>query len=278
MLQPVKFSNKLLSLDYDKDSIFIGDTKGYIYKYKLTCSKIEKLFYCDSPISSVVKYNTDIYYTNWDGYIFKNDKSTFLQQDIIKSMIIRRDLIYVAVDFYIYILSLDLEIKEKIKVPIKVLSFCNMNEYIVCGLTLPFLGFLDKKNNLTIKKTNHDTGILCVKFLQNKIYTGCVDGSIQVYDISEFIDDNKEIDINQCQIINEKSKKWIRDIFSENLFSRGNEIVYNAKKVYEHDDEVTRVIKIDDKIFSIGIDCTMKTFTEEKILDAEMDEIQELNK
>lgn len=288
MLQSINFSNKLLCLDYTDNYILIGDNIGNIYKYNFleTCdssqnqyitsnTKIQILFFCNSPVSCIFIYNNDIFYTTWDGDIYKNDIKVHLSQEITKALIIFNNLIYVSLEHNIYILNLNLELLKVLNVPHKVLCFCSTENFIICGFNLPVICVIDTKFNLTTKSVEHDTGILSIKYNNGYIYTGSVDGSLQMYDFRDvFGSDNK---MKSIKILKQKSSKWLRNIFNDKLYCSGNEVIYKNNLIYSHLDQVMRVIMLNKYIISIGLDKKMIFYKELNINKEEEDEINKLN-
>lgn len=277
MIKQINFQNKLLSIDYNDEYFVIGDNKGFIYKYMN--DTVSKIFYCDSPVSDIKNCQNDIFYTTWDGDLFKNDKSVHLCPGITKSMLIYNNLIYISIDLQIFVVSLELVILKTIDVPHKILCFGIADGKVFCGMNLPFLGWLDDAHNLFIKNISHETAILSIYFNKDSIYTGSVDGTVQEYDIYKIINESDEIIVPEKKLF--ENDKWIRSIYSKFIFSAGGVVFcYNDgtyKELYSHEDDVMKVIKFEDKIVSIGLDCVMKIFTEEKVFADELEEIKKLN-
>ncbi|KAK6089887.1 hypothetical protein P3W45_001090 [Vairimorpha bombi] len=277
MIKQINFQNKLLSLDYNEEYIVIGDNKGFIYKYK--DGIVSKIFYCDSPVSDVKIYQNDIFYITWDGDLFRNDRSVNLCLGIAKGILLHKELIYISIDLKVFVVSLDLEIVKIIDVPHKILCFGIADDKVICGMNLPILGWIDGIYNFFTRNISHETAILSIHTTKNLIYTGSVDGTVQRYEISKIFKKSDEKLIPEKILF--KNDKWTRNIYNEFIFSAGEVVFcYNDglyKELYSHKDDVMKVIKYKDKIFSIGLDSVMKIFTEEQVLDDELEEIRKLN-
>lgn len=249
---------KLLSLDYTPHYILIGDCRGNLLKFSK--NKLVKIYNCNSPISHIKIYNDTIYYSTWDGEMYKNDKCIKIKIGIIKSFQIFNELIYVSLDLELYVLNLNLDVLDCIPVNHKVLCMNIFKDKLILGFNNNQIGFL-KLNTIKYVSTEHFTGILKIFIKDDKIITGSVDGTIR----------------NNDKLIFE-SKKWIRDIYDLNLFCSGNDVCHNNNIIYSHKDEVMRVVKIDNDIISIGLDCNINIYRTEELSENEKKEIEELNK
>ncbi|EQB62356.1 hypothetical protein NAPIS_ORF00071 [Vairimorpha apis BRL 01] len=249
---------KLISLAYTTEYILIGDCRGNLYK--LSEKKLNKISNCNSPISQIKIYNNNIYYSTWDGEIYKNDKCIKIKTGIIKTFHILNDIIYVSLDLNIYVINLNLEVLNCIPVDHKVLCMSDFKNELVLGFNNNQIG-LCKFNTIKYITTKHFTGILNLFINDGKIVTGSVDGTIR----------------NKNNLIF-KTNKWIRDIYDLNLFCSGNDVWFNNNILYSHNDEVMRVVKFHNDIISIGLDCKIIIYRIEELSEKEKQEIEELNK
>jgi hypothetical protein len=270
MLRRIPFNNKLLSLEQAGDSIYIGDSRGCIYKMDYPFCNSIKVHNVSSPISSLLWHKNRLFFANWDGEVgftdFKISKSVSLVRNIVKCMTIFRDHIFVSIDHIIYILDLELKTKGRLEPPHKVLSFFPTENKCLVVMSVPFLGEIVQNVVgdfvlINVKSSKHDTAILSI----HKDLTGSSDGKIMRGDNIIY-----------------SSSGWINSIFSEYLFSCGRSIILKNengfKEIYAHKDDVMKVLRIKNKIISIGLDYTVCVWEEEMITEEELKEIEELNK
>ena len=69
------------------------------------------------------------------------------------------------------------------------------------------------------------------------------------------------------------SKEWIR-CMNENLYGVGKQIIYNGKKIYEHSDWISGVLKINKILLSIGLDGTIMIYNENNTSDIDDEELE----
>ncbi|KAF9764846.1 hypothetical protein NGRA_0234 [Nosema granulosis] len=266
MLRKISLYNKPLSLEYESENVYFGDSRGYIFKTSYPFLSVSKIYDVDSPVSSLVWYGGKMFYGTWDGEIgitdFKTKHSIGIVRDLVKSMTVFKNHVFVSIDHIVYIYNLDLELVDKIETPHKVLCFYSENDTCLVGMGVPFLGQIKLEDGSfklhIISRTVHDTSILSI----HKDLIGSSDGKItRMGNVTMF-----------------SSTGWIRSIFNGELFSCGKKVISKLSEIYAHEDEVMGVLRIRDKILSIGLDYTLCIFEEDSLLEDELREIEELNR
>lgn len=257
MMKKVFLKNKPLSLCEHDKKIFIGDAHGEIYFTESPFILHKHVLTANAPVSAIAFLDNNMIFSTWDGEVLLFNKiilkSVKLGRDPVKCLTIFDSKIFVSVDKKLFVLDKELNIMEKYDTDYKITCMDVVENELVLGL---MTGIISKYKNGYIpgKRTRHETNILSVY----KNLSGSSDSTLR----------------NEKEILYSGSG-WIRSIYDENLFSSGKDVVFNKEVLYSHDDEVMKVIKIENIIFSIGLDYCYNLYSENGMIytSEEEDEI-----
>lgn len=251
MIKKIQLPNKPLCMCKHNNKIYIGDAHGQVLMIEQPYLHPKILLTLPAPVSSIVFISDIIYFGTWDGevYSFSDNllKNIKLGKNPVKCMIVFDQKIFVSVDTKLIVLGKDLNILEKYDTEYKISCMDVHKDTVIFGL---MTGMISKYNNGYISgyKSKHDTNILSIY----KNLTGSSDNTLR----------------NELNILFSGSG-WIRSIFDENLFSSGKDVILERNILYSHEDEVMQVLKIDNKIISIGLDYSYIIFSKDTLISEE---------
>ncbi|EPR78911.1 hypothetical protein SLOPH_1865 [Spraguea lophii 42_110] len=246
MVFEIKLKNKPLSIYSSGEDVYIGDFMGNLYLLK---NGLKIIYVIDQPISSIVVDNGDIYYSTWKGEIYKNNEKIKIGDDIIKNINFYKNELYAFIGDYMIILE-NMKIKKKINLDSKVLCSMVNNDILYLGFSIPKIC---SYNNFEITdiETFHEAGILHLNY-NDGLITSSADKSIR-----------------KNNNIIYKSDVWCRGTLN-NLIWEDKRILKEGEVIIEHSDIIQGVVKVKDRIISIGLDCMIKIYKE---LDEELPDI-----
>ncbi|KAL6122561.1 hypothetical protein NUSPORA_00327 [Nucleospora cyclopteri] len=246
-----KWNCKILCMEKINDEIIAGDALGHLIILNPPNYIPRIIFKTESPISGFTKIADNLFVATWKGEIIsiKSGRKIILGENMIKAFKSYKEHMFAGIDNLLYVIDNNMNIINKIECEDKIQAIYFNDR---CGLIAMNCGILGQINNLNddnkqifsdckvtrlYSATVHEKNILSVKIADNEVLTGCIEGILGC--------NNK--------IIYEE-KRWIRSIFSKNLFTAGNSVIYNGKEIYSHKDDVMDVLETDKVIISCGLD------------------------
>lgn len=260
----VRLPNKPLVVISSQETVYVGDAHGVVYDIKPPYISPRPIFISPGPVSALAA-DKDLYYGNWDGDVgIVDGKKVNLGNHMVKCMLIDKGLLYVSVGLAVHVLDLDLRTKGSYEVSYKVLCMSVVGDSVYCGMGVSFLARIHGGLEI-IGQSLHDTSILCI----SGEYTGSADGRVLKQDYSD-LENAKEV---------YKGEGWIRSMDSRFLFSDGRQVMADIdglkgghgtglRSIYSHEEDVIGMIRVGNRIISIGLDYCYCIFEIEPSLSA----------
>ena len=235
MLKTVPLKNKPLCILEHNGDIYIGDARGTIYLLQAPYDRPRAIETAASPVSALA-FHHRLYYGTWDGVVCFGERSRGLGSDMVKAMTVWRGRVFVSVDLKLFVLDLDLNILEEHDTESKIYCICTHKDRLIFGMGHGLVStYADEYSTAT--KSAHDASILAMA----DGLSGCTYGRLMRGGDIVFASD-----------------QWIRSIFDAGLFSCGKSVMVDMKAIYSHSDDVVGVLRIGNRVISIGLDFCYK--------------------
>ncbi|KAM0681239.1 hypothetical protein GINT2_000437 [Glugoides intestinalis] len=248
MLRNIKLLNKPLCIVENNGIIYVGDARGNILEIKKPFIKISPIVSAPGPISAICFHNRKLFYGTWDGIVYEDKKQMKLGINQIKCICVFEQKLFVSVDRRLVILDENLNTIEDIEVGNKIHCMDVSDGKIHFGMDMGIVSSYSDRYQATGRNV-HEKTVLCMK---NGVSGSC-----------------------DCKIKENKNKtifigsSWTRAIHNHVLFSCGKDVIENGNVLYKHDDDVVGILKIDEKIISIGLDFSIKILESKFEIDEE---------
>lgn len=245
MLRTIPLPNKPLCITSQDDMLYIGDARGTIYSVSYPYLVPRRLLDGHGPVSSIVFLGEQMYFGTWDGTVCTGEIEKRLGSNPVKCMCACQDRIFVSVDTKLVVLDMQLTIVEEYCTENKIYCMDFYEGRLRFGLGTGLLSSY-RATYEPAEGSGHETTVLCMK----GNLTGSSDCTLREGGRVVFAGD-----------------AWIRSIYDRGLFSCGASVHYNNSLIYSHKDEVVGILKVGDKIVSIGLDYCYCVFEDGDVLD-----------
>lgn len=255
MLRVIPLRNKPLCITKQGDTLYIGDARGSIYSVQHPYLAPQRLQSAPGPVSSIVFLDEQMYFGTWDGVVYSEKAEKRLGSNPIKCMHAYSGKLFVSVDTKLVVLDKHLTVVEEWNTENKIYCMDIYEGKLHFGLGTGLISSYGSAYE-PAHGSSHETTVLCMK----GDLTGSSDCTLRKKGLLVF-----------------NGNGWIRSIYDRELFSCGNSVYGGDAVVYSHKDEVVGVLRVRDRIVSIGLDYCYCVFEENESLDdAEEQELMDI--